>query len=803
MYSAILKSSNRDPKYIIREGNFLKNSDELREHQLLLKSDNTPLASVVSHKYEGTLPDGSKHIIWRRDDSRDGGTRTILEKGVDARNLSEFPMHQDVSTYTLVAKNKPKGFATILKFGTVAGAEKRWAGHVPKILESQGRLTAEDDIAEAGEVLGDRLLNKSGVRKIHPLIPKALTDAKVHLANAGYAISDLHSGIVKDKYGREMKAGKALSQSKASKELMEAYALHQQGSNLDLDAHHIITSTKPLDIAGMTTATSWADSSCMDLHKGSNKHYLEQDVRHGTRVHFLTHKDDPNIENPLARALSKKYVGKLPDGTEHVIYRRDDKVYGSSNTAFNDSIDAMNEKNHPMHPDVSKYVLHGDLYLNQGRDTLHNFPAIAKHIDDPTLTQEQLKVLVEHPDKEIGLKLLKRSEMNGDLLKRLAAHPNDEVVMGAMNHEKVNKDVINVASMSNNIKVALAALAHPLASNTTCNNAAGENSNLDVARFAMNHKEADSETIESAVGNSNPKVVLEALKHPSVTKRAVTLALNSEDKAVGLAAVRHNLISASGLDAAMKNIHSEVVSTALDNPGITTMHTIFAASNKDKDVALKALHHDKADDNTVTAAATNMNQEVAMAALRNQKATKITVDSAAGHKDSDVVIAALNHKHTTKNTLDVASNNPDKKVGLELLKAKDLPQDILGKLSNHPDKDVAITAINDPRSTAWSIAEGLRHTDADVRTAVMKHPLAEGDILSYGARDRNKNTALAALNHHNTDRKVLRSALNNSNPEVLSAVLQHPLASDDIKAKASELLKSPSKIRSSPGVYRL
>jgi len=158
-----------------------------------------------------------------------------------------------------------------------------------------------------------------------------------HLAAHGYEITDYKEGKAKDKYGREVKIGKALVATKAP-HLLDAFNA-DRSRETESRIHHdyqVVISRHPYDVAGMSTDRNW--DSCMRMtpwktlqhpHEnldGEYAHKLPDEVRHGTHVAYLTHKGDDTIENPLARIALKPYK---EEKSERIILHPEPKLYGS------------------------------------------------------------------------------------------------------------------------------------------------------------------------------------------------------------------------------------------------------------------------------------------------------------------------------------------------------------------------------------------------------------------------------------------------------------------------------------------
>jgi len=269
----------------------------------------------------------------------------------------------------------------------------------------------------------------------------------------------------------------------------------------------------------------------MNLENGDNKKHLKADVLYGTKAHFLVHKDDKDIEHPLARILSKKYTGTTRDGTEHSIYRRDDRTYGASNSAFEHTIDKKNEEEHPMHPDVKTYYLHKGLYNNSNSNKVINHDWYKRHINDEGLSGEDVNNAAKHPDKEVALAAIKHEYADKVTTCRAAENPNKEVALEALRHKDADEYTTRIAARHPNKDVALAALKHKKVDKYTTWNAA-EHPDKEVVLAALKHGYSNSDTTWNAAKHPDKEVALAALKHEHADEVTNRIAARHPDEEV-------------------------------------------------------------------------------------------------------------------------------------------------------------------------------------------------------------------------------------------------------------------------------
>lgn len=220
----------------------------------------------------------------------------------------------------------------------------------------------------------------------HPQDSVVKSHVEDHLRRHGYEMHDYVSGIAKDKHGRMVKIGKALGKTDGG-HLIEKFTGDpaRQAKTAHSD-YHVLISRHPHDVAGMTSGCqSWTGKSCMNFKDGSNKSYLESEVRHGTHVAYLVHKQDHDNEKPLARIALKPYHPGYfhEDGPRHdsddKILRPEHKTYGDAPDAFTYTVNRWVNKHFPGKPDVHAYEKNEHVY-NDGNDAPIITPAGVQHV---------------------------------------------------------------------------------------------------------------------------------------------------------------------------------------------------------------------------------------------------------------------------------------------------------------------------------------------------------------------------------------------------------------------------------------
>lgn len=233
----------------------------------------------------------------------------------------------------------------------------------------------------------DHLFNKPDDKNLtipleHPENEGHSGEIAKHLEPHGIKIKNYKAGIGEDKHGREVKLGKALVKTKAPDELKNKFdndnARTEKGNKISED-YRVTISRHPHHVAGMTSSGhSWENDSCMNFETGCNKDYLKQDVKHGTHIAYLHHKDDKDIEHPLARIALKKFTD---DETGHSVLRPEGKTYGNYSDAFHHTVHKFVNDRMPIH-DSGVYKKHHEVYDDDGKNKVFGKDYGKKAVED-------------------------------------------------------------------------------------------------------------------------------------------------------------------------------------------------------------------------------------------------------------------------------------------------------------------------------------------------------------------------------------------------------------------------------------
>lgn len=330
-----------------------------------------------------------------------------------------------------------------------------------------------------------------------------------HLAQNGYHVTDYNNGVAKKSDGsddREVSIGKILSRTGGDQKMTTImskpkYAINpENGTHLkDADGNKIVTrESKPqsvsqvfasdpirasqgglnvhitrnkFDVCGMSTNRSW--KSCMNLDGGGNRHYLKNDIEHGTLTAYLTHKDDSNIDHPIGRINLKRFEPIGDSGK--AIYRPEDSKYGTLPHEFRKQVSDWAEKNYPSDEKTFAYSKASGLYNDDGKSLITNPKASVQGMDHAKL-HDVINSHIKHEiDAHEGAPVNSRDHFG--------FNPHEHAGMAEL---IVSRMLHTPEQRSNHAYHAIAETNHDLDGNTDHENPFGKDNEWDWDRNSTN-----------------------------------------------------------------------------------------------------------------------------------------------------------------------------------------------------------------------------------------------------------------------------------------------------------------------------
>ncbi len=349
-----------------------------------------------------------------------------------------------------------------------------------------------------------------------------------HLKSHGIHVHDYIGGFGTDKHGRQVAIGKALVKTKAEPHLVNGFANDPARQQLKaFKDYHVVVSKHPHDVAGMTSkGHSWANESCMNFSNGQLKGYLKADVEEGTHVAYLVHKDDHNIEKPLARIALKPHHNIDSDDT---ILRPEHRTYGNAPDAFSHTVNRWVNKHFPGKED-GIYKKDDRLYNDSGSGRNYTFgdKALkrAYEMDDRNMKE----AVLSHPNVtgeilDLGMKskywFIRRQAVKSPNATKehldLGLKDKQSMVRGAV-FLNPNADTEHIDRGMNDraVYVRMHAVRHQNATKEHLHRAL-DSKNTDVRYSVFENPNADAEHIERGLKDSNVDLRMKVLEHPNIT----------------------------------------------------------------------------------------------------------------------------------------------------------------------------------------------------------------------------------------------------------------------------------------------
>ena len=582
----------------------------------------------------------------------------------------------------------------------------------------------------------DRISIPLGGGESEPVVPHP--DVQQHLENNGYKISDYRAGLAQDpKYpNRSLKIGGVLQKTGASSDLMKTYQNDpaRSASRVGSGGLHIVISRHPHDVAGMSTNQGWR--SCMALgpkggvgdgsdghfdtldNAGVHSHYLKADVQHGTHVAYLCHADDPEAKNPISRIALKPFEPE--DKTSPTILRPEEKLYGTSDSKFADTVRKWSETNFPANPNTI-YNKNSKLYDDDKRNIVASSPEPLLNSKNPLTRKyafDQEGVTADHisrglKDKDVSVRraAIQHPDANQEHIATAFKDDDGAVVRAAIQHRNASAEQVDFIVNHPNPRARLDVAKNPnltsdQISRLLKDKTKGDYGDLIVAQAAVEHPNLNSDHISDILKTKNSKLKNYAIQHPNASENNIKEALQDTDYVTRASAIKHRKVTTEQIHNALDDKNSEVRYNAVDNKNASSDNIHKALDDKNKDVRLAAIMNENASSDNIYKALDDKNAEVRSEAMVHPNAT------------AEHIEYALN-----KNKNDINSEGRLSKIGfrgayvpLEHYKAKD----ITAAMGNNPSTQLARVLLNHPEANATHHQIALTHPDMEIRRLAMK-----------------------------------------------------------------------------------
>lgn len=511
---------------------------------------------------------------------------------------------------------------------------------------------------------------------LHSLTDKSEIHKKVE-SHLGKELThdEYRSGITKDNYGRDARIGRMIKDQKLRDEFARDPV--REGSRSG-QSQYTTSTVRGTEVAGQTNSApdaqhpnghSWGGISCKNVDTGINKHYLEDEVRHGTVVHRVHDHNGQEIYRATLQPYHNEHSG-------NVVYSLDAE-YGIKHPSF--TADSHRVAQELSHPKISHglYIKHPKVY-NDNDQLLTLHPNATKEDLHKSLLSDntaEKKLAVQHPNTD-------ETHLKAAFADR--SPRNDRVRVVAARHHKMTDELLHSALNDPDPKVRRAAASNPNIKESHITKAIQDDDEITRAKIYGNPA-TPAHHIIKATKDKSPLIREAALRDSRIPVEHVLKGLRDEDQFVRAAATENSNVKGEHLTK-MLGDSSEITRRAVfNNPNATTTHITMGKNDpsvivrmgaaKHKNTTDEQLHQflDDPDGNVHEAVMINPNAKpehirramnssswtVRHEAARHPNAPHDVLMKAVQDEDDTVVQAALDNPNIAKEHLDfVAKNYP-------------------------------------------------------------------------------------------------------------------------------------------------
>jgi hypothetical protein len=483
-----------------------------------------------------------------------------------------------------------------------------------------------------GEINDDEghLHNKS---EIHKAIERHL-DKEI-------STDDYRKGLTNDKYGRPTKIGRLIKDP----HLKDQFASDTTREGSKKGSTFKTSTVRGTEVAGQTNSApdekhpsghSWGEQSCKNVDTGSNRHYLNDEIKHGTVVHRVHDQDGKEIY----RATLQPHHNE--EG--HVAYNVESE-YGIKHPAFTKSSHEVAKK--LSGKDTSGvFSKHEDVYDDNGQE----------HMLHPNATKEDIDKILDSRNKNIRILVASHPNATKEHLNKALNDKSEYVREAAAGNSNATKEHLDKAlnDVDKDVRVAAANNIHATKEHL---DKALNDEDMDVRLSAIRNPNITKEHLDKALNDEHRYIRLTAAKNPNITKEHLDKALNDEDEYVRRAAVKNSNVTKDHLDKALNDKDDDVKEFAAKHPNATKENLDKALNDKDKWIRKAAVSNPNATKEHLNKALNDEDENVREAAAGNPNATKEHLNKALNDKSKWVREAAASNHHATKEHLDKALND--------------------------------------------------------------------------------------------------------------------------------------------------
>jgi len=601
------------------------------------------------------------------------------------------------------------------------------------------------------------------------------------LQEQGYVVEDYLAGIAvrTDNPKKKIKIGKLLKEPSSKK----VFDNDPQRSAIKNVKQWVVISRHPYDILGMSFDRGW--TSCMNVHSGVNKHYLQQDVKAGTLVAYLIKDLDKNINSPSARILLKPYF--LDKGKETLLSPGGpDTIYGTAPRSFYNTVVKFCEKINAGKPNGT-YLLSSLLYDDHGQAAVYRY------------SDSEFSALIHREfDNEAGNSVIQMLTSNGlptHLLKVAAGLPlfkTDEDYRAAIlgNPNTDSSILILGATEDNSLYLRRIVILNPSCTEEILLIGA-KDSELDIREGAMMHPQATERVLLIGAKDADKYIRAAVMENPNATPSILSLGIGDSDTVVALKAWGNPNMPIETLRQGLKMAPS-IIKAVLENPSADEpmlaegmLLNEFNAASVMKNISCPA-HL------LLLGIAATQPQTVRLSAARNTNATAEVLKIGAVDVQVKVRLQSMQSPATSLEILTIGMQDKIPLVRETVMNSPNVTPSLLLQGIHDSDEGVRERAVKSPNATILVLEMGLdpKHSSSQIIYNVSTHRVATPKILlacyQYGIEHKEEDTCQSSVHNQNADPSLLELALTHEDEYVRIAAVENHNATESMLRTAMD-----------------
>lgn len=390
------------------------------------------------------------------------------------------------------------------------------------------------------------------------------TQLEKHL-NQPISHEDYKRGAVKDKYGRDVKIGRMIKDNNLRNQF------DKDPSRKLATSTHKTSTVRGVEVAGQTNPMpnaehpkghSWKDHSCKNVEDGINRHYLKDEIKHGTVVHF--------VHDHTGQEIYRATLHPHHNESGRVAYAVDAE-YGIKHPSFTKSAHDTAEK--------LTGQLKGSPVFEKDREVYND--SGATHMIHPSVDSEGLSKHMTSPRFTERLAVLRHKNVTPEHVEAALNDQNRHVRREAATSSHLKPEHITniMNNPSENSRVKMEAIQNPNATAEHISKAL-ENPDHDIRYYAVHNPNATAEHISKALEPNQPfRVRQKALEHRRVNPSHIAKVLSENPRiidrptlAVHEQAAAHPKASKENIDQALQHREHTVRELAINNKNATSDH---------------------------------------------------------------------------------------------------------------------------------------------------------------------------------------------------------------------------------------